>query len=128
MFGAACVLSCFSCIWLFVHLRTVAQQAPLSMGFSRQEYWSELPGPSPGYLPDPGIEYASLKSPELAGGFFTTSATWEAGVIQIGCCRKVLTKCNMLRRHFWWDNSSLKGNDTCCVSVIYFVLCPHEVG
>ena len=66
MFGAACVLSCFSCIWLFVHLRTVAQQAPLSMGFSRQEYWSELPGPSPGYLPDPGIEYASLKSPELA--------------------------------------------------------------
>ena len=48
------------------------------MGFSRQEYWSELPFPSPGNLPDPGIEPASLMSPALAGGFFTISATWEA--------------------------------------------------
>ena len=40
------------------------------MGFSRQEYWSGLPFPSPGDLPDPGIEHASLKSPALAGGFF----------------------------------------------------------
>ena len=50
----------------------------LSMGFSRQEYWSGLPCPPPGALPDPGIEPASHTSPELAGGFFTTSATWEA--------------------------------------------------
>ena len=50
---------------------TVAHQAPLSMGFSRQEYWSGLPFPSPGDLPDPGIEPASLVSPALAGGFFT---------------------------------------------------------
>ena len=49
---------------------TVAHQAPLSMGFSRQEYWSGLPFPPPGHLPDPGIEPAS---PALAGGFFTTS-------------------------------------------------------
>ena len=42
---------------------------PLSIGFSRQEYWSGLPFPSPGYLPDPGIEPVS---PALAGGFFTT--------------------------------------------------------
>ena len=48
------------------------------MGFSRQEYWSELPFPSPGDLPNPGIQPASLKSPAFAGGFFTTSVTWEA--------------------------------------------------
>ena len=57
---------------------TVAHQAPLSMGFSRQEYRSGLPFPSPGDLPDPGIEPTSLISPALGGGFFTTSTTWEA--------------------------------------------------
>ena len=54
-----------------------SRQAPLSMGFSRQEYWSGLPCPPPGDLPDPGIKPVSLRSPALAGGFFTTSATWE---------------------------------------------------
>ena len=49
---------------------TVAHQAPLSMEFSRQEYWSGLPFPSPGHLPKPGIKPASLVSPALAGGFF----------------------------------------------------------
>ncbi|ELR60425.1 hypothetical protein M91_18992, partial [Bos mutus] len=49
-------------------------QAPLSMGFPRQEYWSGLPFPTPGDLPDPGIKPASLVSPALAGGFFTTIA------------------------------------------------------
>ena len=48
------------------------------MGFSRQEYWSGLPCPPPGDLPDPRIEPASFKSPALIGRFFTTSATWEA--------------------------------------------------
>ena len=57
---------------------TVARQAPLSMGFSGQEYQSGLPCPSPGDLPHPGIEPASLMSPALAGGFLTTSTTWEA--------------------------------------------------
>ena len=47
------------------------------MGFSRQEYWGGLPCPPPGDLPDPGIKPESLMSPALAGGFFTTSATWE---------------------------------------------------
>ena len=51
---------------------TVAQQAPLSMGFPRQEYWSALPFPSPGELPDPGTEAVSLPSPALSGGFFPT--------------------------------------------------------
>ena len=69
------MLSNFSHIQLFVTLWTVAQQGPLSMGFSRQEYWSGLPCPPPGDLPDPGIEPASLMSPGLAGGFFTASAT-----------------------------------------------------
>ena len=50
---------------------------PLSMGFSRQEYWSGLPCPPPEDLPGPGIEPVSLMSPALAGGFFTTSATWD---------------------------------------------------
>ena len=57
---------------------TVAHQAPLSMGFSWEEYWSPLPFPPPGDHPDPGIEPMSLASPGLAGRFFTTSANWEA--------------------------------------------------
>ena len=72
------VLSRFSHVGLFVTLWTVAYQAPLSMGFSRQEYWSGLPCPSPGDLSYLGIEPASLISPTLADGFFTMRATWEA--------------------------------------------------
>ena len=73
-----CMLSHFSRVQLFVTLWTVAHQAPLSMGFSSQEYWRGLLCPPPGDLPNPGIEPASLKSPELAGRLFTTSAIWEA--------------------------------------------------
>ena len=62
---------------LFVTPEAVARQAPLSMRFSRQEYWSGLPFPPPGDLPDPGIQPTSLLSPALAGGFFTTSTAWE---------------------------------------------------
>ena len=72
-----CMLSHFSRVPLFVTLWTVACQAPLSMGFSRQECWSELLCPPPGDLPNPGIKPTSLRSPTLADGFFTTSATWE---------------------------------------------------
>ena len=60
------------CVQLFATPWTVACQAPLSMGFSRQEYWSGLAFPTPGDLLDPGIKPASLTSPTLAGGFFTT--------------------------------------------------------
>ena len=59
-------------------LWTVACQVLQSMGFSRQAYWNGLPCLPPGDLPDPGIEPSSLMYPALAGGFFTTSATWEA--------------------------------------------------
>ena len=71
-------LSRLSHVQLFGTLWTVALQAPLSMGFSRQEYWSGLPSPPPGDLPKVGIKHASLTSPALTGRFFTTSATWEA--------------------------------------------------
>ena len=63
-----CMLSRFSCVWLFVTQRTLAHQAPLSTGFCRQEYWNGLPCPSPGDLPDPGIKPASPEPPALAGG------------------------------------------------------------
>jgi len=72
-----CMLSHSSCVQLFVTPWKVACQAPLSIGFSRQEYWSGLPCPSLGELPNPGIEPASLSSPALAGGFFTTIVSWE---------------------------------------------------
>ena len=76
------MLSCLSHVWLLANLKTVAFQAPLSMGFSRQEYWSGLLCPPPGDLPDPGIEPMSPVSPALAGGFFTapwvvTSSTFQ---------------------------------------------------
>ena len=72
------VLSHFSHVQLFATPWTIALQAPLSMGFSRQEYWRGLPCPPPGDLPNPGMEPASLMSPALAGRFSTTSAMWEA--------------------------------------------------
>ena len=71
------VLSCFSHVRFCATQWTIACQAPLSMGFSRQEYWRGLPFPPLEDLLDPGIEPMSLTSPALAGGFFTTGATWE---------------------------------------------------
>ena len=65
-------------VWLFVTPWTVAHQGPLSMGFTRQEYWSGLLCTPPGYLPDQGIEPVSLTSPVLADRFFTTCVTWKA--------------------------------------------------
>ena len=70
----ACVLSHFGRVPLFATLWTIACQAPLSVGFSREEYWSGSRCPPPGDLPGPGIEPTS---PALAGGFFTTCTTWE---------------------------------------------------
>ena len=79
--GVVHMLSYFSCHFqLFAISLTVAPQAPLSMGFSRQENWSGLPCPPPGDLPDPWIKPASLKSPAWPGELLTTSTTWEAPI------------------------------------------------
>ena len=75
-----CMLSSFSHSRLFVTPWTVAHQAPQSMGFFRQEYWSGLSFPSSGDFPNPGIKLTSLMSPSLACRFFTTSITWEASL------------------------------------------------
>ena len=72
----ACVQVTSVTSWaLFATPWTVAHQAPLSMGFSKQEYWGGLPWPPSGNLPDPAIKPTSLMSPALADGFFTISTT-----------------------------------------------------
>ena len=79
-------------VWFFVTPWTVAWQAPLLTGFSRQEYWSGLPCPPPWDLHDPGIELASLASPVLTGGFFFTNCatcftlTWDSAVFSLPFC------------------------------------------
>ena len=74
-----CVFVCtLSHVWLFATAWIIALQAPLSMDFSRQEYWDGLLFPLPEDLPDSVIEPVSLTSPALAGRFFTYSASWEA--------------------------------------------------
>ena len=67
-----------SCVQLFVTLWTVAHQAPLSMGFSRQEYWSGLPFPSAGDLPDPGIE---PRSPTLQADALTSEPSGKPSLV-----------------------------------------------
>ena len=80
IFLNACVLSYLNHVWLFTILCSVACQAPVSMGFSWQEYWSGLLCPHAGDLPNPGIEPEPFMSPALAGRFFTTGITWEAWI------------------------------------------------
>ena len=84
----ACTLSRFSPVQLFATLWTVAHQAPLSIGFSRQEYWSGLPSPLPG---DQGSNLHLLCA-ALASGFSTSSTTWQAQLLSINteiCCKVV---------------------------------------
>ena len=76
-----CMLNCFSRVQFFVTLWTIAYcpwDSPLSMGFSRHEYWSGFVISFSRDIPDPGVEPQSFIFPALAGGFFTTSTTWEA--------------------------------------------------
>ena len=72
MWNSCGMLTHFSWVQLFATIWTITRQAPLSMGFSKQGYYSGLPCPPPRDLPDPGIKPMSLTSPALAGGFFTT--------------------------------------------------------
>ena len=96
---------------------TAAHQAPLSMGFSGQEYWSGVLVPSPGDLPDPGMEPASLVSPPLGSGFFTTSLTkmkseWSR-VESNFCCLSYAACGTML---FWqpWQTDTLSWSTDLC--------------
>ena len=114
-----CLLSCFSHVRLFATLSTVAHQAPLPMGFSRQEYYRGLPCPPPGDLPNPGIKSTSLTSPALTGGFFTTSATWETRSLS----KRLLIAfiCQGWKQKLWSTHYSiwayeLMNRDWCCDS------------
>ena len=82
-----CVCACLlSCVWLFLTLWTVVHQAPLSMGFPRQEYWSGFPFLPPGDLPNAGIEPESPASPVLAGRFFATLEAQELSTVGQKVC------------------------------------------
>ena len=94
---------------IYVTPWTVAHQAPQCMGFSRQEYWSELPFPSPGDLPNPGMEH---KSPALAGRFFTIWATMETHIYMYEIKHKFI-------KHL--SNKIIKLIPEC------FNLCPAEI-
>ena len=105
------VLRHFSCVWLFATLWTVVHQALLSMGFFRQEYWSGLPCPPPGDLPNPGIKPVSLMSPALVGSLplvppgvdpTKQGIFWclELGLLSLQNCEKEISvpykSCNIL--------------------------------
>ena len=104
--GCTYMLSHLSCVRLYVTLWTVAHQAPLSMGFSRQEYWSGFPCSPPGDLPYPGVKPDSLTSPALAGRFFTTSAARETEPC-MDCILLQLVSCHpaYLTLFFWAPKS-----------------------
>ena len=105
LFSCSVVANFFGTPWIVTNL------TPLSMGFPRQEYWSELPFPSPGDLPNPGIEHAF---PALAGGFFTSWATREA---PWGMTASLITRATIYGRN-WKFFFSCKGPDS-----KYFRLC-----
>ena len=106
------VQSHFSCVQLFAALWTVARKSPLSVGFSRQEYWTGLSCPPPGGLPDPGIEPVSLMSPTLGGRFFIISAAWKACIIY---------KLNRMKLLAFDKNYSL-----CGLSIIFWLWMAYE--
>ena len=92
----------FSCVWLFVTLWTVAHQAPLSMEFSRQEFWSELPCPPSGDLPNPGIKPMFVKSPALRGSL--PLAPLEKPL----CMRHMASSRLFVHITIWFQDNSLR--------------------
>ena len=90
-----CVLSHYSCVRLFVIPWAIAHQAPLFMGFSRQEYWNGLPCPPPEDLPNPGI----YPTPLMADGLSTTSATWDSLIYL--CVYVCVCVCVCVYTHTW---------------------------
>ena len=107
--SCTCVLSLFNLVLFIATPWTIARQACLSVGFSRQKYWSGFPFPSPGDLSGSGIEPKCLTSPASAAGFFTTSTPWEAAPqskeIGLGKQVKVFTtvsfNCKQPQNRFW---------------------------
>ena len=106
-------LSSFSSVRLFVTLWTIAHEVLLSVGFSGQGYYSRLPCPPPGDLPNPETEPTSLKSPALTVGFFTTSTSWKA--LAVLCVNTIVlyTSKNFLAKLL-------------NLSILYFLLCKME--
>ena len=94
-----CILSRFSSVQLFATPWTIVCQASLSMELFRQEYWSGLPCLPPGDLPDSGMEPMPLVCSALAGGFFTSSSTWEAHTLYMHSFFKFLFH-HGLSQHF----------------------------
>ena len=92
------VLCLFSHVRLFVTPWTIASQAPLAMEFSKKECWSALPFPTPGDVPNTGIKPGFLMSPALAGGFFTTSTTWQVPPVRMAIIKKKITTNNKCLR------------------------------
>ena len=97
-------------VWLFVTPLTVAHKAPLSMGFPRQKYWSGLPVPSTGDLPNPGIKPICLASPELAGSFFTTKPPGKLTLITLQS--QVSNSTSLQKGHFkvFWETNHYPKN------------------
>ena len=121
-----CVLRHSSRVWLFTTPGTVAHQAPLSMGFSRQEYWSRLPRSSTGDLPDPGMEPASLMAPALQAGSLPLvppgkprlSTLWEVTIFHIlqsfyssepVCSSSHMSASHSYKLLFFWSSPMLSG-------------------
>ena len=96
-----CVLSRFSHVRLLATPWTVAHQAPLSMGFSRQEFWGGLPCPPPGDLPDPGMETASPVAPALTGRLFSTESPGKPTFIYRRCWGSEIISQMSLQLIFW---------------------------
>ena len=115
------VLSHYSRVQLFVTPWTVARQAPLSIGFSRQEYWSGLPCPPLGGSSQPWDKAASLTSPALAGRSFTNSTTWEAQPEWMVNTRSRYKWWGLIPRVREWAMQSSK----CDCLHIYLVSCPQ---
>ena len=111
----------------FATPRTVAHQAPLSVGFPRQEHWSGSPCPSPGDLPDLGIEPVSLRSPALAGRFFIARA-------HLGVC-VMFSQEEIQVIHFWWGEGRYYRSNTIIFSFYlskwlyysYLITCVSQV-
>ena len=107
------MLSCFSHVWLFEAPWTVAHQSSLSMRFSRQEYLSGLPCPSPEDLPNPRIEPISFWSPALTGEFFSTRMHWEALQWIIHSAKWIILNVYYTWIIYKWFNSWNKPENNC---------------